>query len=653
MPDAPPTDADRARPAGVPSAAWWSPDDGEWVLGPKDDDGALHGPVDFWRPDGTLCCSGGYHHGTPRGPTRRLHETGEVAQTCAFDDDGALHGTRTFFAATGPTTEGMHANGLSRRVARAEFDYHHGALRAIRYFDADGARIDRQGQPLPIRPAGVPADAEYSPKSAHWIAGTWDGEGRKDGPMRVFRADGRPLAIETYRADTLHGPWIGFYPEGSMWWSFEYADGAPHGVAEHHHRGGGLARRARFDRGAWAGPLEDWSPSGASLGAVSIAAPAPAPPAPRPAADEQALIDAVDDPARAEALAARALSPAALAHLVARGWGGEDTRDADAARAARRIVRRHGAPGLAAALRATGLDTAPRLLTTARLRRVRAAVATVDAVDDAALVDAFVEAGGIGLTAALDGEDGAALAALRRRIRGHRLDLKWQGLEALPRAVRYLPTLREIDAGDNRLAAVPPEVADVFMLERLRLGNNRLEGLPAALGRLRGLRVLHIDGNRLDRLPEAVPALTELQILNLADNRLTALPEGVAALDRLHTLWLHGNPLATLPGAFAALPSLSFLHLGGAPWATPPPVIYEMPALRELWIASRHLTHLPPEIARLTGLERLHIWHSSLTALPDALFEMTHLRELRISGNPLPDGTIDRLKEALPDCTIY
>jgi len=27
--------------------------------------------------------------------------------------------------------------------------------------------------------------------------------------------------------------------------------------------------------------------------------------------------------------------------------------------------------------------------------------------------------------------------------------------------------------------------------------------------------------------------------------------------------------------------------------------------------------------------------------------------ELRISNNPLPEGTIERLKEALPNCTIY
>jgi hypothetical protein len=62
---------------------------------------------------------------------------------------------------------------------------------------------------------------------------------------------------------------------------------------------------------------------------------------------------------------------------------------------------------------------------------------------------------------------------------------------------------------------------------------------------------------------------------------------------------------------------------------------------------------LPPDVARLTNLRELMVWYSGLTEVPDALFEMTHLRELRIRDNPLPEGTIEALREALPDCTIY
>jgi hypothetical protein len=52
-------------------------------------------------------------------------------------------------------------------------------------------------------------------------------------------------------------------------------------------------------------------------------------------------------------------------------------------------------------------------------------------------------------------------------------------------------------------------------------------------------------------------------------------------------------------------------------------------------------------------LRRLHLWYSNLTDLPDDIFGMTALEELRIRDNPLPAGVIERLREALPTCTIY
>ena len=67
----------------------------------------------------------------------------------------------------------------------------------------------------------------------------------------------------------------------------------------------------------------------------------------------------------------------------------------------------------------------------------------------------------------------------------------------------------------------------------------------------------------------------------------------------------------------------------------------------------RALRRLPPAICTLPRLRRLSLWHGALTELPPELYACTGLVELRIRGNPLPDGTLERLREALPGCTIY
>ncbi|PRQ09809.1 E3 ubiquitin-protein ligase sspH2 [Enhygromyxa salina] len=640
----------RVRPAAVPSEAWWSAKDNEWVHGHRDPDGELHGEVRYWRPDGTWCCATYHRHGQPHGSFTRFHETGEISQTGSFEA-GQLHGQHTLFAATGYTTENMHAGGISREIVRSEYDYINGHFTTIRYFGADGTALQTDGTPLPSRPSGVPAHAIRNSKSGTWLAGRWDSQGRREGPLEVFDADGRRLAIETYRQNLAHGPTTLFYPGGTLRAVLAYANGKLHGTTESFYRDGTLARRAQFKAGEWAGTLSDWSPSGELIDEVSIVATPPA--SPPPAEPSELALRGDVAAAAVEAVAEAPISAAGMARLIAIGWGGDEERDATLARVARRVVRARQDPALTEALRETGLDTAPRLLTATRLRRVITAMRAVPAVDQHALVPAFAERGGVGRAAVLDRDDAMGVAALRAQVNGERLNLSNKGLERLPRAIRRLASVRVIDARDNQITEVPPEIAGVFFLREADLTSNRLATLPDQLARLGDLRELQLASNQFATLPQVVTKLTELEVLGLGDNELVTLPADIGRLTHLGTLWLHGNPLAGLPDSFAQLSSLTFLHLGDLPWATPSPVIFELESLRELWLASPSLTHLPADIGRLTKLERLSIWYSGLTELPDALFEMTSLREIRIRDNPLPAGVIERLKEAHPDCKIF
>lgn len=638
------------KPDGVPPDAEWSADDNEWVLGPRNAGGEYEGEVHYWRPDGTLVSIAQLVDGKPHGVGRRFHENGEVSQEASYVH-GELHGLRRWISCDEPTTELMRAPQMGAEIWRVEVEYDMGRPREFRWYLRDGTMVERDGAPLITVPAAVPTGAVHNPKTGWWMAGVWDSEGRRDGAMRVFRADGSPLSVETYRRDIPHGPHTLFYEDGGIWSQRDYVDGKLCGPVEYFHRTGEVARRGEIQGGTWVGPLVDFDRDGQVIRHVHVppvaASTAPAPLTP----DDIRVIEAfdLDEPPSPEAL-----SPVGLAAAIAAAWAGDEYRDSLRARHARAFVRNYDDADLANALRTVGLDTAPRLLTATRLAALCEALREVRAVDVHALRHAMATEGGVGATAALGDGGVRAVEFLRSKLddRG-RLNLEHLSLQSLPSELRHLATITELKANSNAIAKVGSEIADLALLTRLELSDNQIDSLPAEMARLFDLRALHLADNGLEQLPDVVTALPELRVLNLSDNQLRELPDAFGDLEHLDTLWLSNNPLETLPASFGRLPRLTFLHLGGAPWSEPPACLWELQRLETLWLASRDLQRLPAAVGRLTNLKALHLWYSDLRTLPDELFEMTHLRELRIRDNPLPEGTIDKLREALPDCTIY
>ncbi|MGH1345723.1 MAG: hypothetical protein ACRBN8_29430 [Nannocystales bacterium] len=202
-----------ARPDSVPADAWWEPSDNEWVLGPKDDDGQLHGEVAYWRPDGTLCCRCNYEGGQAHGQSKRFHESGEVSQTCSFVR-GTLHGRRTWFSIEGPTTENTRPSGVPEHVMRSEMDYEMGDVTAVRHFDAAGRRLCADGTPFPDRPSSLPESAWWDEREDRWKDGRANGDAEKIGAWKHWDREGLLLLRCVYEADALHGAaWERVEPE--------------------------------------------------------------------------------------------------------------------------------------------------------------------------------------------------------------------------------------------------------------------------------------------------------------------------------------------------------------------------------------------------------------------------------------------------------
>jgi antitoxin component YwqK of YwqJK toxin-antitoxin module len=250
---------ERTRPQSVPAEAWWSEQDKEWILGPRDAQGRLHGKVRYWRPDGTLCCICDLVAGKPHGSSVRFHESGEEAQTCTFVD-GAIHGTRTWYATDQPTTEGMHANGVSRKVRRLEMDYEHGEFLATRFFDGDGNPLCRDGSPLPPRPANVDPNAMFH--EGRWVSGRWNEKGQRTGMLRHHTRDGVLLEETEWRDDVGEGVHRSFEDTGVPREQVTYRNGLREGTAFTYRLDGTLARTAELSRGEYHGALRDYDATG-------------------------------------------------------------------------------------------------------------------------------------------------------------------------------------------------------------------------------------------------------------------------------------------------------------------------------------------------------------------------------------------------------
>lgn len=632
----------QTRPEGVPAEAQWSESDQEWVLGDRVD-GEFEGDVRYWRPNGTLVCICPHVAGKPHGESRRFHDNGELAATAPYER-GEIHGEAVWIACDEPTSERTHPAGMSHDIRRIEIDYDRNRPVAFRYYLRDGTRAAGDGSPLPQRPPTVPEDAVR--RGTHWVSGVWDAEGKKDGEIRFYADDGALVAVETHEAGLAHGPTT-HYRDGLERVRVHYRDGQLHGDFYQNDRDGALARSGRFDDDGWT--LSDRLPQGTRAVAYTAPKPVPAPEPPpglRLRVQEAELHEVPELAVRAD--------PAELAWFIATGWCGDDDRDAGVARVARWAIKLGGPEALREALRTCGLFDAPRVLHPTRLGRLREALAASGVVDMNAFEHFAITSRGVAEALAVANGGAAAVTALRARLSdARRLDLSNMALTELPAELVHLPDIIELDASRNRLTALPPEIADLVFLQTLRLDNNRIAALPPELARQQNLSALHLGHNDLDRVPEGIGGLHELTTLSLGHNAIADIGDELGQLRRLRTLWLNGNPLTDLPPSLGNLTGLRFLHLGEAAWAEPPPVIWQLSSLETLWLSSSALKTLPEHVARLENLKELMIWYSSLTELPRCLFEMTQLRELRVRNNPLPDGTLDRLREALPNCKVY
>ncbi|MCY1065809.1 hypothetical protein OV090_13600 [Nannocystis sp. RBIL2] len=231
------------KPAHLPADAFW--EDDVWNSGPKDPSGRRVGTWTSWRANGEVECVEEWGDGTQRLEYRRFHPDGSESQRGAknlLKDvwTGLMRWTRL----EGPSPEDKYWDpdlGEAVRVMEREFD-DDGYIVTERTFDAQGRPVGRYGDPLPPRPANVPAEAFYHPDEQGWVLQRsalvtgdlrgerrlWDRNGVL-GERSLHEPAGTPREEDTYRSGQL---WMSkrWADDGDMVQSFYYGDTDPPAV---------------------------------------------------------------------------------------------------------------------------------------------------------------------------------------------------------------------------------------------------------------------------------------------------------------------------------------------------------------------------------------------------------------------------------------
>ncbi|XP_022732094.1 LRR repeats and ubiquitin-like domain-containing protein At2g30105 isoform X2 [Durio zibethinus] len=104
------------------------------------------------------------------------------------------------------------------------------------------------------------------------------------------------------------------------------------------------------------------------------------------------------------------------------------------------------------------------------------------------------------------------------------LSINQNHLTALPSALGFLTSLRQLHVANNKLTTLPNEIGILAQLEVLKANNNRITTIPACIGECNSLSEVDLSANLLSELPETVGNLHNLKALYLSNNGLTCLP---------------------------------------------------------------------------------------------------------------------------------
>ncbi len=280
------------------------------------------------------------------------------------------------------------------------------------------------------------------------------------------------------------------------------------------------------------------------------------------------------------------------------------------------------------------------------------------------------------------------------------LSLSALNLRTLPESIGQLTNLREFDFSSNDIERLPEGIGNCRNLEVLT-GYTRA-GIPRSISKCIKLKSLMFFSREPDvKLPDDFGNLKALENLHLS-GCYTKLPASFTELINLNRLIIETNDpsylIGQLPANFGDLKKLKNVNIAGSFKAIPlsltnltdlesltlegdieelPEEIGNLKKLQWLGFSGNNLKRLPESIGNLTNVTIMVLNRNQIEELPISLYGMVNLKrldltlnklshfsngfakmsstlaDLAVNGNPYSEEEFERLRQLLPNTSVY
>ncbi len=143
-------------------------------------------------------------------------------------------------------------------------------------------------------------------------------------------------------------------------------------------------------------------------------------------------------------------------------------------------------------------------------------------------------------------------------------------------------------------------------------------------------------------------------VIDLSNRGLTGVTSDVYSKTATTDLVLSHNSIQTLPSQMGKMTNVVIFKidhniLNGSLIGE----IRQMAMLKQLDVSYNNMTGIPAEIGQLSNLQTLDYSYNKIDGLPNELGNLKrNLKEFNLTGNPLSQDKIDKLKVQLPNTNI-
>ncbi len=144
------------------------------------------------------------------------------------------------------------------------------------------------------------------------------------------------------------------------------------------------------------------------------------------------------------------------------------------------------------------------------------------------------------------------------------------------------------------------------------------------------------------------------KVLDLSNQGLTKVTSDIYGKTGTTDLILSFNSIKTLPSEMGKMTNLVIFKidhniLEGSLIGE----VRQMSKLKQLDVSYNNMTGMPAEIGQLSNLEILNYSYNNIDGLPNELANLrNNLKEFNLTGNPLSQDKINKLKADLPNTNI-